>query len=246
MTILAVTIGNTNVQLAIGSNEIVASYRIALFDKAFIEKFTEMIQTLTDTYQLTKAIVSSVNPDYTAKVVPIIKAACQKVELLTHESNWQVDYHRYEAGKLGLDRMLVCEAVYQRQTLPAIIFDFGTATTMNVLDKNGVFLGGAIFPGVDMGLKMLAEKTALLPAVLLDQKKPKLIGTSTQEAMQSASIYGNVAMVEGMVAKVVETGILKPHVYITGGAAALLEPYFTIDVTYEEKLILEGLLAMNK
>lgn len=247
MAVLAVNIGNTNIHLAIESVDGIKRSTIALLDEAFDLKLQIAIHAFNDENQLTKAIVSSVNPVYTKNVVEIMKRLITvDVNVLNHESNWSVDYHLYEDDKLGIDRMLVCEATYQRQILPAIIFDFGTATTMNVVDGKGVFLGGAIFPGVHMGLEALNEKTALLPEIILDQENPNIIGTSTSEAMRSAAIYGNVAMVEGMVKKVEQEVGQSLKVYITGGASPLMQPHFSIDVTYAKDLILEGILSMNK
>ncbi|MGL4662194.1 MAG: type III pantothenate kinase [Culicoidibacterales bacterium] len=248
MAILAINIGNTNIHLGVEQNGNIIEKTVRLQDESCDAYIKEAIDFFSQKNDIDTVKLSSVNPEYTAYIADLITSLTMKqVEIIQHGSTgWKVDYEQYENGKLGLDRMLVCEAVYARKKVPAIIFDFGTATTMNVIDEKGVFLGGSIFPGVYMGIEALQKRTAQLPHTELSaERKVPLLGKTTQEAMQSAALYGAVSMVEGMIERVQN---LMPidHVFITGGAAKQLQPYFSKSVIYEEYLVIEGILALNQ
>lgn len=246
MSVLAINIGNTNIHLGMREDNGIQTKTVILQDSEQLERQFKAGLASFEVKKITEVRISSVNPDYTQKIVSIVtQIVTQSVHIIDYNDLWTVNYECYEKGKLGIDRMLVCEAAYKRKELPAIIFDFGTATTMNVVSESGDFLGGAIFPGIYMGVRALSEKTALLPQVLLDTKEPQLLGTSTIAAIQSAALYGNKAMIEGMISQV-EQGLKKQaHVYITGGAASVLYPLLTREVMYEKDLLLEGILGLD-
>lgn len=152
----------------------------------------------------------------------------------------KIDYPN--PGEIGVDRLLNCVAVLHRFHAPAVVVDFGTATTFDVISADGAFVGGAIAPGVVTNLEALALKTARLPKVEL-AAPPSAIGKSTGQAIQSGLVLGAAAQVEGMVARIARAlGLAeRPLVIATGGLAQLIAPNTHAIDEVEPFLTLDGL-----
>jgi type III pantothenate kinase len=124
---------------------------------------------------------------------------------------------------------------------PAIVVDFGTATTFDVIDANDDYLGGAIMPGIGVAQDALVARTAKLPKVDL-APPPSPIGHNTVHAMQSGLFWGYVAMLEGMVARLREAlGEPPPRVIATGGLASLFAEHTDCIEEIAPNLTLDGL-----
>jgi len=143
-------------------------------------------------------------------------------------------------SEVGADRVVNSLAVYKLYGAPAIVVDFGTATTFDVVSKKGEYLGGAIAPGILLTRDVLHERTAKLPRIEI--KPPRsIIGNSTAEALRSGLLYGYVAMVEGMLLRFKAKVGRKAKVVATGGLAKFIGKYTRgIDII-DEKLTLKGL-----
>ena len=141
---------------------------------------------------------------------------------------------------VGKDRLVDAAYAAANFPLPVITVDLGTATTFNVIRENSVFCGGAIAPGLDMGLSALSERTAQLPR--LDLQIPKrIIGRNTEECILSGTIVGMAAMLDGMVQRI-EAELGSPATLIlTGGAARFVEPLVLHPHIYDPNLLLKGL-----
>jgi type III pantothenate kinase len=149
---------------------------------------------------------------------------------------------RYDDPRaLGADRLVAAVAAKARFGAPAIVIDFGTATTFNAVNRAGEYVGGAISPGLNLAAAALHHSTAQLPHVDLAMP-PHAIATNTIHAMQSGILLGYVGMVEGMVARMrAELGEPGARVIATGGLAQMLAPQTRVIDTVEPDLILEGL-----
>ncbi len=152
--------------------------------------------------------------------------------------------------KVGIDRLLNAIAANARR-LPgqiAIVIDSGTATTVDLVDGNGAFRGGAILPGFEMGAKALNEYTALLPLIQhhrLHDRVPPPVGRNTTEALESGLYWGHVGAVKQLIESIqaafpTPLGVPAPLVLLSGGAGPVLRPYLT-DVQWEPALCLQGL-----
>ncbi len=124
---------------------------------------------------------------------------------------------------VGRDRLADVVAGYERAQGPCIVLDFGTATTFNVVTGDGVFLGGAIAPGLGTITEALVERASALPAVEL-VPPPQAIGRSTIPAIQSGLVYGYVGLVEGLLSRLQAEMDQTPRVYATGGLAHIVAP----------------------
>jgi type III pantothenate kinase len=141
---------------------------------------------------------------------------------------------------VGADRIADAVAAYDLHSGPTVVIDFGTAITFEAVSARGEYLGGAIFPGIDISLDALFKRAAALGRVELVEPR-HVIGRSTVEAMQSGVIYGYTSLVDGMVARYeMELGTAA-KVVSTGGLSALITPLSqSIDV-HEPFLTLHGL-----
>ena len=147
---------------------------------------------------------------------------------------------KYENPReLGSDRIANAVAAYAQYGGPCIFIDFGTATTFGVVDENGSFLGGSIFPGIKVASEALVSGTAKLPRFAIE-KPESVIGRTTLTNLQSGMYYGYVGLVKHIVQKMKqELGRQDAMVVATGGMALL--------ISEESKVIdkLDGLLTLK-
>ena len=147
---------------------------------------------------------------------------------------------KYENPReLGSDRIANAVAAYAQYGGPCIFIDFGTATTFGVVDENGSFLGGSIFPGIKVASEALDSGTAKLPP-FANEKPESVIGRTTLTNLQSGMYYGYVGLVKHIVQKMKqELGRQDAIVVATGGMALL--------ISEESKVIdkLDGLLTLK-
>ena len=141
--------------------------------------------------------------------------------------------------EVGADRIVNALAAYTKYGGPAIVVDFGTATTFDVISENGELLGAAISPGLAVAARALFDQTARLPLVeLVAPKAP--YGKNTVESVQAGLVFGYAALVDGMVERI-SKDLGQPTVIATGGLARnVIDECKTVD-QYEPWLTLEGL-----
>lgn len=143
-------------------------------------------------------------------------------------------------ASLGSDIVAASVAAMQDYPLPVIVADMGTATTITVVDEGNRFLGGAIVPGVALSINALSAGTSLLQTVPIDAPK-KVISDTTIACMQSGAIYGNAAMLDGMIDRFEQELGRKASLVATGGIASKIVPHCRHEVIYDEDLLLRGL-----
>src|SRR3954466_4776585 len=142
--------------------------------------------------------------------------------------------------EIGPDRLVNAVAGYDKVGGPCVVVDFGTAVTHDIVSADGEYLGGVIFPGVEISLEALSERAAALPRIDLVEPRT-LIGKSTVDAIRSGVLFGFAAMVDGIVARLREQLGAETRALATGGLASLVVPYCdSIDVV-DDQLTLTGL-----
>jgi type III pantothenate kinase len=149
--------------------------------------------------------------------------------------------NRYRTpGQVGPDRLINAYAAIKLYGAPAVVVDFGTAVTFDVVSRKKEYIGGMIFPGLRMSLDALHEKTALLPRVAL-HKPSMLIGRSTRDSIMAGLVYGYAALTDALVA-VIKRKIGKgAFVIATGGNAGFLKTYCRVFDAVDVDLTLQGL-----
>jgi type III pantothenate kinase len=141
---------------------------------------------------------------------------------------------------VGADR--ICNAVggFTKYGGPLIVVDLGTATTFDIITKHAEYLGGIIFPGIEMSASLLHHRTARLPKVALTFPE-QIVGTTTTESIQSGLMYGSVEMIDGLVRRVMEERREQMQVVATGGLAHVLQKKSTQLKVIDPFLTLDGL-----
>jgi len=147
---------------------------------------------------------------------------------------------RYDNPReIGPDRLVNAVAAYERVGGACVVVDFGTAVTHDVVSANGEYLGGVIFPGVEISLEALTERAAALPKIDLTEPRG-VIGKTTVDAIRSGVLYGYAGMVDGILERLkVELGELRA--IATGGLAGAVVPYCRTIDEVDDLLTLTGL-----
>ena len=136
--------------------------------------------------------------------------------------------------------MLNTLAAHQAYRGPLIVLDFGTATTFDVVDQDGTYLGGVIAPGINLSIEALHKAAARLPRIGIGRPQA-VIGRSTIPAMQSGIYWGYVGLVEGLITRIRAEYDRPMKVIATGGLAPLLSEGTTIIDRVDPDLTLDGL-----
>jgi type III pantothenate kinase len=147
---------------------------------------------------------------------------------------------RYDNPReIGPDRLVNAVAGFERVGGACVVVDFGTAVTHDVVSSAGEYLGGVIFPGVEISLEALSERAAALPKIDLTPPRA-LIGKSTVDAIRAGVLYGFAGMVDGLVARLhAELGDFRT--IATGGLAGAVVPHCSSIDEVDDLLTLTGL-----
>lgn len=244
--ILTVDIGNTNTNLAVfKKGKILLNFKastrknLSQLDLSGFKSAINKEGILSE--QISGVIICSVVPEATKVLKNALQSFFKIKPLIIGEDIMVPIKNRYKKpSQVGQDRLVAAYAAIQLVGAPAIVVDFGTATTIDVVSKKKEYLGGIIIPGINMGLEALYEKTALLPKVA-PGKPGKIIGRDTKESILSGVYYGLVSLIEGLITKISQQGKLKYKVVFTGGAAKVINSYCKIKKKVSPNLILQGL-----
>ena len=188
-----------------------------------------------------KVVVSSVVP---AKNSAVSKAAKERAEVLW--LNWKlnlgvgIDYPKPQS--IGADRLANAAAVAELYGFPAIVVDFGTAVTFDIVSERGTYVGGVIAPGLEAMTSFLYRRAALLPRISLKEPR-QAVGKSTVEAMQSGAVFGYRGLIKEILARIKAEQFPRKKVYViaTGGYARLIAGGLPEIGVIRSHLTLEGL-----
>lgn len=245
--ILTIDIGNTNIVFGVFKNdELKKSYRLSSRVLRTSDEYSLDILSLLyfdniKREDIDDIIISSVVPP----LDPIMDKAVEKVFnkkpiFVNLSMKFPIKIDIENINEVGTDRVVGSSIGYVMTKSATIIVDFGTATTFDVIDKNGVFIGGAIAPGILLSLESLITRTAKLPKVELSLPKSP-IGKNTINAIQSGVLYGWSGIVEKLVNEIQKNINDKTKLIITGGASHFVLPLINVDYIYEKDLVLKGL-----
>ena len=145
-----------------------------------------------------------------------------------------------DPSQLGADLVAGAAAAMAKYPLPCIIIDLGTATTLSVIDQNGLFRGGTIGAGMGITLEALTSRTALLPHVSIERPK-SVIGTNSIMSMQAGLVLGTAAMLDGLCDRIEEELGMPCTVVATGGLAHEMIPSCKRKLILDDNLLLDGL-----
>jgi type III pantothenate kinase len=192
--------------------------------------------------EATAVAIASVNPPALARLLAMAKEMHLAKPLVAGDDfpipmRTDVD----EPERVGTDRLLAALAAYRRNRSACIVVDCGTAITVNAVRAGGVFVGGAIFPGLAMMARSLARGTALLPEAVLPDRAPP-VGKNTEQAIAAGILHGAAGAVANLVIVASEIVGSDAAVFLTGGDAARLAEFLPPDCRdVSPDLVLEGL-----
>lgn len=249
---IAVDIGNTNVTVGIfDDKDLTSSFAIRTDALATEDNYYAVLAPIFEREgvpfsSITSAAISSVVPQLTnlfenlisrfSKVEPLVIGPGIKTGVAVKTAN---------PSAVGADRIVNAVAVKEFYGTPALVVDFGTATTFDYVDASGAYCGGVIAPGVGISLDALVTRTAKLPRIELSWPE-KVLGNDTVPAMRSGVVVGYHALVEGLIKKIdAEVGPIKT-VVATGGLGRLFSQKTDLINKYDEHLTLKGLHLIYK
>ena len=245
--LLTLDVGNTNTNLGVFEGETLKMTARLNSDKnrtpdeyaSYLKNIFE-IKSVNPAH-IDGAVISSVVPAVGAAISNAVEILCSVTPIMLGPGvktglNIKID----NPGQLGADLAAGAVAATRMYELPCIIFDLGTATTMSVIDKNGVFRGGAIAAGLRTTLDALAGKTSLLPMINIEAPQ-RVIGTNTVDSMQSGLVYGAAAMLDGMIRLTENELGEKATVIATGGLGAIVVPLCEREIIYNPNLLFHGM-----
>ena len=190
-------------------------------------------------YEFDGSLLCSVVPEKAA-VLGVFLAARGPVHRLTHESDTGLAIDYPLPAQIGADRLANAIGVAARFGAPAIVIDFGTAVTFDVVAAGPAYCGGVIAPGLGAMQDYLGKRTALLPKIELEEPRAA-IGKTTVEAMQAGAVFGYRGLVREILARLREEMAGDPVVVATGGDAALIAKGLPEIRHVDPDLTLEGL-----
>ena len=227
--LLVIDVGNTNIKYGVWKDDVMlASFRVSSRISRTADEYGSVLVNLLDNSGIKKTdvdgiIVSSVIPtlnytichmcEYFFGISPLMVGPGIKTGL-----NIKVENPK----EVGADRIVNSVAAYKKYGGPVIVIDFGTATTFNVVDGSGAFIGGVIAPGIKTSLSGLVSSTAQLPMIELVPPK-KAVAKSTEANMQAGIIFGFSGLVDNIVGKIKkELGDDGVKVVATGGLGEII------------------------
>ncbi len=245
--LLAIDIGNTNITLGLFNGDILrVTARLATDPRKTSDEYAIDIKDVLSLHgeevsAVEDCIISAVVPSVGSAVSSAVALLCDTVPLMLGPGvktglNIKID----NPAQLGADLAAGAVGALAEYTMPCIVIDMGTATTLSVLDRDGAFLGGSIGAGVRLTLKALAEGTAALPSIKITPPK-SVIGKSTVDCMQSGLVLGTAAMLDGLIDRIEEELGEKATVVATGGLSKEIISFCKNEIIYNENLLLDGL-----
>jgi type III pantothenate kinase len=227
--LLAIDVGNTNTVFAIHDGTMfLAEWRCATEHARTADQYYVWLRNLMQLHDvqsgIDRVVISSVVPQvvFNLRVLSDKYFDCRPVVVGKPETELGVPVRVDEGTLVGADRLVNTVGAYDRYGGDLIVVDFGTATTFDVVDQDGAYVGGVISPGVNLSIKALHEAAAALPHI--DVSMPdNVIGTNTLVCMQAGVFWGYVGLIEGVCKKIREEHPRPMKVIGTGGLAGLFE-----------------------
>lgn len=247
--LLTFDIGNTNIVVGLfRGKDLINKWRLLSdVNKSSDDYAVDLIELFLtakiDCLQINKVIIASVVPDLSHKINDAVKKFTNCKIVIFGEDNIKlgIDILVKNKNEVGADRLINAVAGYNKFGGNLIIIDFGTATTFDLVGKNGEYLGGVISPGINLSLKALHDMTAKLPKISVKAQN-NVIGKTTIEAMNSGVYFGYISLIEGLVARIENEYGAKTTKIITGGLAEIFKEGLKDLVHYfEPNLTLEGM-----
>ena len=249
--LLCIDCGNTNTVFSIwDGTRFLATFRTATEWQRTADQYWVWFESLMRHRRLdaeiTEVIVSSTVP----RVVWNLRVMADRYFgarplVVGRDAALPVEPRVDEGTTIGPDRLVNTAGAHDRHGGDLIVVDFGTATTFDVVDADGAYVGGAIAPGINLSLEALHQAAAALPHV--DITKPqRVVGTNTVACMQSGVFWGYVGLIREITTRIRAERARPMRVIATGGLAPLFQQTEPLFDAFEEDLTMHGLTVIHR
>jgi len=254
MNIIAIDIGNTNIDIGLFTDDIEESIVSAPGDDT--KKLTEILTSAWEKIPVLKSskqgkrngviVASSVKPAWAKAIKKIAKDALdEKVLLIGKDVPLPMELSVDDPDKVGTDRVVAAAAAFDVVAGAVLIADFGSAVTIDLVDADGIFVGGTILPGFEISAAALVANTAKLPKVKV--KKPETpYGKNTKDAINAGLYYSAVGTLETISRQYAEAIGTWPQTIITGAAAKVIKDDCEFVDNYVPGLVVKGIVLAYK
>lgn len=250
--LLAINANNTNTVFAIwNGTDLKGAWRAATEGKRTADEYVVWFDHLLALEGLSRgdidgAVIASVVPEVNFNLVTLCRKYCHTEPVMVGEAGVLLGTKTLvdRPEEVGADRLVNTVAAHDRYKGPLIIVDFGTATTLDVVDGDGNYCGGAIAPGINLSLAALHMAAAKLPAIRI-RRTDRVIGKDTVACMQSGIYWGYIGLVEGLVSRIKAEYGAPMRTIATGGLAPVFEGSTPMIETVDGTLSLWGLRLIH-
>ncbi|MBN2244492.1 MAG: type III pantothenate kinase [Candidatus Aminicenantes bacterium] len=250
--LLAIDIGNTNIAMGVfAGKKLLKPWKVKSDREKTCDEYKILLMEL---FSLGDIKASEINEIIISSVVPPLTPVFQSLSRDLFKIRAMVVGPGLKTGlsilyehpaEVGADRIVASLAAFEKFGGPAVVVDFGTATTFDAVSGQGEYLGGAIAPGIQSAAESLYLKTAKLPRIEIIKPK-QAVGRTTVASMQSGLYFGYAGLVAKIIAVIKNEIGKNAKVVVTGGFASLILPELDDIAGFEPFLVLEGLRIMHE
>ena len=239
--LLAIDVGNTQILIGLfDSGRLLDQWRLATHAERTSDEYSVLIGQLIGEVDVEGIAISSVVPRATAALRDMATRYFGFAALVVEPGvRTGMPILTDDPKEVGADRIVNAIGAYDRYGGPAIVVDFGTATTLDAVSARGEYLGGAILPGIEVSMDALFARADRLYRVELVEPR-NVIGKSTIESLQSGAVYGFAAQVDGICRRM-QDQLGECTVVATGGLSGLIARFSTSIEELDPWLTLHGL-----
>lgn len=254
MNLVAIDIGNTNVTVGLfvnDSEKFIESVSGDDTDKlgGLLAEAWEQIPFVTSAKVDMRdgaIVVSSVKPEWTKKVKEICKVKLdENIKIVGVDINLPIEMGVENPMNVGTDRVVAAAAAFAVVEDAVVVADFGTAVTIDLVDEEGVFMGGVIAPGFNISAKAISDQTAKLPEVQVHTPKDA-VGGNTEEAVNAGLFYSAVGLLKIVTEKFAEEVGRWPHTIVTGGDFGIIKDECDFVDSWVSNLVVRGVVLAYK
>ncbi len=251
MNIIIGDIGNTITKICLVNNKNYKIKKIFYFNSNKINTRKNLILIFKKIIKKEKihkfALFSSVVPKYQLLIKSFLK---KKYDIFFKEIKDKkikkiVKINIKNKNQVGSDRIANAVGVYKKYKTNSIVLDFGTATTFDVVNSNGVYNGGVIAPGINLSVKSLTRSADQIPLFLVKKQK-KIIGKNTIEALRSGFYWGYLGLINNIIFMIEKETKKKYKIIFTGGYANLFKTSIIRPFAVDRNITIDGVIEIFK
>ncbi|HTQ71379.1 MAG TPA: type III pantothenate kinase [Acidocella sp.] len=249
--LLVIDAGNTNIVFAVhDGTEWRGNWRLATSAQRTSDEYGVWLEALLrragiSAHEISSAVIGIVVPAALYHLRRLCREWFDTEPLIARASlDWGFEIKTANPEGVGADRLLNALAAHTHYQGPLVVVDFGTATTFDVVDETGAYIGGVISPGINLSIEALHQAAARLPRIGIGRPQ-SVIGRDTVPAMQSGIYWGYIGLIEGLLARIEGEFGRKLQAIATGGLAPLFAEGTSKFTAIDPDLTLEGLRLLS-